>query len=211
MAALSHQQQSNPLKAALRRCRSGFGAVVFFSFVINVLMLAGPLYMLQVFDRVLTSRSIETLLYLSLLALFAFVILWGLEVVRGHVMVSLGTWLDQRIAGDVLAAALRTGLGKRNPSIQPVQDVGVLRNFLSGPAIFPILDAPWAPVFLAVVFIVHPILGWIAIAGAVLLFLFAVLNEFATRAPLVQAGLTRARATKPRQRRAMSMLSKPWA
>ncbi len=187
MASPSKAIRPNPLSDALRRCRSGFFAVVFFSFAINMLLLTAPLYMLQVFDRVLTSRSINTLIYLTLVAAFAFIILWGLEIVRGRVMVSLGTWLDRRVGGSVLAASLGAGLGQRSASIQPVQDIGVVRTFLTGPGIFPILDAPWTPVFLAVVFLLHPLLGWIGLAGATLLFVFALANDLATRGPLVRA------------------------
>ena len=177
----------NPLSVAVRRCRAGLVAVVLFSFAINLLLLTAPLYMLQVFNRVLTSRSIDTLLYLTLVAAFAFVCLWGLEIMRGRVMVSLGTWLDRRVGGEVLAASLMAGLGQRSSSIQLVRDVGVVRTFLTGPGIFPILDAPWTPVFLAVVFFLHPLLGWIGLAGSVVLFSFALANDLVTRGPLVRA------------------------
>lgn len=188
MASQDKVARSNPLVVALRNCRAGLLAAVFFSFAINLLLLAGPLYMLQVFDRVLRSRSVETLLYLTLVAAFAFLILWGLDIVRGRIMVSLGTWLDRRIGGDVLSSTLRAGLNARTPTIQPIRDIAVLRNFLTGPGVFPILDAPWTPVFLVVVFLLHPILGWIGLAGALLLFALAYLNDRATRGALARAG-----------------------
>jgi PrtD family type I secretion system ABC transporter len=188
MASPTKRARPNPLSEALLRCRRGLVAVVFFSFAINMLLLTAPLYMLQVFDRVLTSRSVNTLLYLTLVATFAFLILWGLEIVRGRVMVSLGTWLDRRVGGEVLAASLGARLGQRTSSIQPVRDIGVVRTFLTGPGIFPILDAPWTPVFLAVVFLLQPILGWIGLFGAVVLFFFALANDLSTRGPLVRAG-----------------------
>ncbi len=187
MASSTKQARPNPLSEALRQCRRGLFAVVFFSFAINMLLLTAPLYMLQIFDRVLTSRSVNTLLYLTLVAAFAFLILWGLEIVRGRVMVSLGTWLDRRIGGVVLAASLGAGLGQRTSSIQPVRDIGMVRSFLTGPGLFPILDAPWTPMFLGVVFLLHPLLGWIGLSGAILLFMFALANDLATRGPLVRA------------------------
>ena len=188
MAPSAEHVRSNPLSVALHRCRRGLFAVVFFSFAINMLLLTAPLYMLQVFDRVLTSRSVNTLLYLTLVAAFAFLCLWGLEIVRGRVMVSLGTWLDRRVSGEVLAASLGAGLGQRSSSIQPVRDIGMVRTFLTGAGIFPILDAPWTPVFLGVIFLLHPVLGWVSLAGAILLFVFALANDLATRGPLVRAG-----------------------
>jgi PrtD family type I secretion system ABC transporter len=178
----------NPLSEALARCRSGFGAVVLFSFVINVLMLTGPLYMLQIYDRVLTSGSTETLAYLTLVAAFAFLIIWGLEIVRGRVMLQLGGWLDRRLGGEVLAASLKATLGRKDVSITPVDDITAIRTFLTGPAVFPILDAPWTPIFLAAIFLLHPLLGWIALTGACVLFGFALANERSTREPLLRAG-----------------------
>ncbi|MGD1955623.1 MAG: type I secretion system permease/ATPase [Sphingomonadales bacterium] len=180
-SAKSHNRV-NVLVEAKRRCRGGIMVVVVFSLAINLLLLAAPIYMLQVFDRVLTSRSVDTLLYLSLAAGLAFICFWALEIVRGWIMVSLGKWLDSRLSGDVLAASLRTGLAKQGSSIQPIRDVATVRDFLSGPNIFPILDAPWTPVFIAIVFLLHPILGGIGLGGAFLLFVFALANDLLTRA-----------------------------
>lgn len=168
-------------------------AVVAFSFAINLLMLTAPLYMLQVFDRVLTSRSTDTLIFLTALAAFAFLTLWCLDIIRGRVMISLGTWLDQRVSGELLAANLRVALSQRSASVQPLRDLEQLRNFLSGPSVFPILDAPWTPVFLAAVFMLHPFLGWIGLAGAIVLFVLALLNELATGNLLRRANQTSAR------------------
>ena len=181
------------MSEALRRCRAGLAAVIIFSFAINLLMLTAPLYMLQVFDRVLTSRSTDTLIYLTALALFAFLTLWCLDILRGRVMISLGNWLDQRVSGEALAASLRMALSQRTASIQPVRDLDQIRTFLSGPSVFPILDAPWTPVFLAAVFLLHPYLGWLGLAGALTLFSLAVLNELTTGGLLRRAGQTSAR------------------
>lgn len=178
----------------MHRCRKGFLAVAFFSLAINLLYLTAPLYMLQIFDRVLTGQSVHTLVYLTLIAITAFLCLWGLDVVRGRIMIRIGTWLDRRVGGDVLAASVDVTNVRRAPSIDPLRDLGSLRSFLAGPGIFPLFDAPWTPVFLVAVFLLHPMLGWIGLVGAALLFMFAVANDLATRQTMQSAGLISSKA-----------------
>ncbi len=177
------------LDAAMAAVRRAFRLIIPFSLAINLLMLVSPLYMMQLFDRVLTSRSLDTLLMLFLIAVLALLVMGVLEGVRSQVLIRLGVWLDRRIGADVLsggiAAALRQGAP---PSAQPLRDVTTLRGFLSGPGIFPLLDAPWAPVFLAVIFLLHPWMGFLSLAGALLLFGLGVVNELITREPLKDAG-----------------------
>ncbi len=133
MLAPSHQRKTNALTEALRRCRGGLASVVLFSLAINLLMLTAPLYMLQVFDRVLTSRSENTLIFLTVFAAFAFLVYWGLSNARNRVMITLGTWLERRVSNEVLAANVSAALGGRSPSIQPLRDLATIRTFLSGP------------------------------------------------------------------------------
>lgn len=183
-------RESPLMKEALSACRAGFAAVVAFSFGINILMLTAPLYMLQIFDRVVTSRSTETLLYVTLIAGVALLTSAALEVARTQVMVQLSTWLDERISGTVLTGCIAGSLSRRgDPSVQGLRDLSTFRTFLTGPGIFPILDAPWTPIFIGVIFILHPMLGWLSLAGAIILFTLAIWNELSTRAPLKQSGL----------------------
>ncbi len=184
---LGHLQVS-PLSVALHRCRRGLLAVVVFSLAVNLLMLTAPLYMLQVFDRVLTGRSEDTLIYLTLVAGFAFLIFWGLDIVRGRVMGAVGAWLEREVSAEVFAACVRLALGRRHASTQPLRDLATVRSFLSGPAILAIFDAPWTPVYLAVVFMLHPLLGWFGLVGAIGLFGLALANDLATRSALHRAG-----------------------
>ena len=136
-------QAGNLLRETLAACRGGFRVVVLCSLAINLLMMTAPLYMLQIFDRVIASRSTDTLLYLTLIALVALGALGALEVVRGRSMVKLGTWLDARLSVPVLAASLAgAAQGNREPSIQGLRDLSTLRGFVTGSAVFPILDAP---------------------------------------------------------------------
>jgi len=147
-----------------------------FSLGVNLLTLAVPIYMMQVFDRVLTSRSMETLVMLSAMALVALLAMAGLEAVRARLLGRLAEWLYERLAAATLARGLRAeaaGAGLR--------DLQIVRQFVGGPGLPPLLDAPWTPLFLLAVFVIHPALGWLAAGGAVVLLSLAVVNEWATR------------------------------
>ena len=178
-----------PLKQALAACREGFLALFVFSMAINLLVLASPIYMMQLYDRVLSSHSMDTLLLLTLIVMFAFGVMAGLEWVRGRLMVRVSSWLDHRLGGEVLTGSIVGALRRGSDhSAQSLRDLATFRSFLTGPSLFPILDAPWAPIFLLVIFLLHPLLGLIATIGALTLFGLAVLNEVATRKPLQEAG-----------------------
>ncbi len=189
MFAANKTPLPTPLGDALGACRTAFGALFVFSMAINLLLLAAPIYMMQVYDRVLASRSIETLTMLTLMLMLAFLVMGALEFLRGRVMVGVSRWLDERLGpevltGDIIAALRRSGWR----SSQGLRDLAVFRTFLTGPGVFPIMDAPWAPLFLAVLFLLHPLLGVIGTLGAVVLFALALANEIFTRNPLQRAG-----------------------
>lgn len=187
----------NMLRQSLGACMGGFRVVSICSFFINFLMLTAPLYMLQVFDRVIAARSTDTLLYLTLIALSAMVALGALEIVRGRTMIKLGTWLDQRLGASLLEGSLvNASTGSRDPSVQGLRDMGTLRNFLTGPSIFPILDAPWTPIFIVVMFLMHPLIGVLALVGAVILLVFAVANDVLSREQLERSGAASITALK---------------
>ena len=164
-----------------------------FSLAINLLLLAPPLYMLQVFDRVLSSRSEETLLVLTLAALIALAVMALLDVLRGRLLVAASVVLDRRLGPQVLegllAQAARLGGGAYTGAMR---DVNVLRGFLGGGGLLALFDAPWLPLFVLVIFLFHPLLGAVAAAGAVLMLLLAFLNERLTRKAL-EAAQARAR------------------
>ena len=188
-AKSSPRNQRTALNLALRRCRAGFVAVALFSLCINMLMLAAPLYMLQLYDRVLASRNIDTLLLLTIMAAAAILTMSMLDMVRGQALVRLGAWIDRRVSPDLLTASIAQTLRKGEiPSVQGLRDLQTFRTFLTGPAMFPIMDAPWTPIFLGVIFMLHPILGWLATGGAVVIFILAVVNELSTRQLLQMSG-----------------------
>ena len=177
-------------EASLKAARGGFLATALFSLAVNLLMLTAPLYMLQVFDSVLSSRSTDTLLMLTIIALVALATLAVLDAVRGAVLVRLGAWLERQLGGQVLSAGIRdTVRSGENPSVQGLRDLGTLRAFIGGPSIVPLMDGPWIPIFLAVVFLLHPLLGWLALAGAVMLFLFALVNDYVTRSSFARSNM----------------------
>ncbi|MEI8608178.1 type I secretion system permease/ATPase [Enterovibrio sp. Hal110] len=172
----------NQLKTTLEQCKKALLLVIAFSCVINLLVLAVPIYMLQIYDRVIGSRSIDTLLLLTVITVFALLTMAVLESVRTRVMVRIGAWFDQSLSPDILsgsiAAQLRQGI---SASVQSLRDVAAIRGFIGGNSVIPALDAPWTPVFLTFVFFLHPILGLIATIGAVILFIIALVNDAVTR------------------------------
>ncbi|MES0826093.1 type I secretion system permease/ATPase [Ruegeria sp. SCP11] len=173
-------------KKTFRQIRYAQFVLVGFGCVVNFLYLATPLYMLQVYDRVLASKRLETLLYLSLIALFAVLILGALEMLRGMIQVRMGNWLDQRLSGRLVGSSVRAALIGAQANTQPVRDLHTIRNFLSSGQ-RALLDIPWSPLFLVALWILHPWLGILGICSAVLLFLVAAINELISRRPAQSA------------------------
>lgn len=174
---------------ALLDCRGGLGNVALFTAVINLLMLAPALYMLQVYDRVLSSGNEMTLLMLSLMVLGLFAFMGALEWLRSQVVIRLGTRLDLRLAPRVFEAASQASLaGHRDGAQQALGDLTGLRQFATGQALFAFFDAPWFPLYLLVIFLFSPWLGLLALVGAVLLAGLAWLNERLTQGPFAEAG-----------------------
>lgn len=153
--------------------------------VVNVLALTGSFYMLQVYDRILTSHSVPTLLALSLLAAILFAFMGGLEVLRGQVLVRLASRMDRALTPLAHSAVmrLRSITGAQGNATQPIRDVDAIRAYLSGQGPMAILDMPWMPLYVAFVFILHPVLGWITVFGALFLISVTLLTEKLVRAP----------------------------
>lgn len=176
---------SSEIRRAITACGSAFGATAVFSFFLNLLMLVVPLYMLQVFDRVLSSRSEETLLMLTIIAGFMLLVLGALEAVRARLLVRTGARFEALLEYRVFAAVFERSLGAPGSTrAQALQDLDTVRQFLTGAGLFALLDAPWAPIFIVVIFLLHPWLGTAALIGALVLLLLAAANEAFTRRPL---------------------------
>ena len=165
-----------------RACTGAFGAIIVFSLCINLLMLTSSIYMMQVFNRVLVSRSGETLVMLTVIAVLALSTMAGLDIVRTRIMQKVGGWLDDQISPVVLDMSITVALGREGrKSPEKLRDLSEIKAFLSGPSAIPILDAPWMPVFVGFMFLLHPMLGWISVSGAVVLLALAILNDWITR------------------------------
>ena len=188
-------ERPHPLTQALAACRRVLVVVALFSACVNLLMLSVPMYMLQVYDRVLTTGNVDTLLALSAMVVVALATFGLLDAVRQRILARAGAWLDRRLGSPVLAGAVseaRRSGGR--VSAQGLRDLATLRGYLGGAGIMPLFDAPWSPVFLVIVFVIHPLLGMIGLGGALLLFGFAVLNDRATRRKLMEANEASVRA-----------------
>ncbi|MFT4192794.1 MAG: type I secretion system permease/ATPase, partial [Comamonas sp.] len=176
---------------ALGALRRAFGTVGVFSAVVNLLMLVPAVYMLQVYDRVLPSRNGATLLMLTLMMLGLYAFLALLDYARARLAIRLGSQLDMALNTRVFGATFETNLrGGALPASQPLGDLATLRQFLTGQTLFAFFDAPWFPVYLAVIFLFHPWLGLLALAGALLLLALSWLNERLSGPPLAEAGRT---------------------
>ncbi|WMS44376.1 type I secretion system permease/ATPase [Acuticoccus sp. MNP-M23] len=180
--------RSNPVSEAVRQYRYAFGAIFSFSLLINLLMLTGPLFMLQIYDRVLVSRHVETLAALFLLVIGLYAAMALLEVVRARILSRLAARLDN-VAGR--PAFLRTVLCSGMPADagrDAVRDLDRVRQFVSSSAMAGLFDMPWLPIYLAIVYLIHPALGLLATAGAVVLLVIALVTDLVTRPLVRQAG-----------------------
>lgn len=172
----------------LGTCRYYFKYAFFFSMFINVLQLTFSIYMLLIFDKVLASSSLPTLLVITIAALLALSVLAGLEWIRSRILVRAGIAFDQILTRPVLDdslanASLPVGSERR----ATMQDVQVVRNFLGSPAVFAFADLPWLPLFFLIVFVLHPLMGMVGLFGAVLVLAFGVITERVARRRLESA------------------------
>jgi ATP-binding cassette subfamily C exporter for protease/lipase len=188
-------QKRNEIDLALRSFKSTFYTVGVFSAIINLLMLAPSLYMLQVYDRVLGSRNDITLLMLSILVLGAFLFMGALELIRSFVLVRVGAQFDMVLNKRIYTAAFEQNLKQAGGNAgQALADLTNLRQFLTGNALFAFFDAPWFPIYLIVIFVFEPVLGFFALSGTVILAILAVVNERVTKEPLAEANSMSIRA-----------------
>lgn len=179
----------NSLQAALKACKGSFISVGIFSFFVNALMLVPTFYMLQVYGRVMTSGSIPTLVMLTIIMTLLVVTMGALELVRSRIMVRVSTKLDVLLSRSVYRASFKRALdsGGMDASAQSLNDLTGLRQFMTGNGLFAFFDAPWLPIYIAVMFMFHPWYGWVAIGSAIILLILAALNEKMTGKALAEA------------------------
>ena len=179
------QPASSELATALGACRRAFFAIALFSGMSNILMLAGALFMLEVYDRVLPSRSVPTLVALLLLVAGLYGAQGLIDMIRSRILVRIGHSLDEAMSLRVYEAIVRLPLkiGNKGDGSQPIRDLDAVRAFLSGSGPVAFFDLPWMPVYLAICFLFHYLIGLTALAGAIILVTLTVVTEIKTRHP----------------------------
>ena len=193
MTSLGPAGQLAPGRAELlrvqRKSRGLLVSAVLFSVFVNLLMLTGPLYMLQVYDRVLGSRSEATLVALSVLVVFLFLVMGLLDHARARLLARIGARLQARLDRRVFEAAMaRAGLAPGDPLAASAQrDLEAMQRFWASPVSAALMDLPWTPVFLAAIFIFHPMLGWLAVAGGAVLVVLAIVSQNVGKGPVLRA------------------------
>jgi ATP-binding cassette subfamily C protein len=183
------QHDQEQLLAGIRATAPVFVTAIIFSFFINLLLFVSPLYMLQIYDRVITSRNEATLIALTVLAAFLICVYAILEMLRSRLLVRAGMMFDEHIANPVFDAIHRGNLRFPNANnVQCLRDMDMLREFFTGQGLIAMCDAPWFPVFVAAGFLLHPWFGYLAIAGTAVTLSLTYLNERATKKQLDSAG-----------------------
>lgn len=186
----------NELTAAVEACRSSILVVFVFSIVTNILMLAFPVYLLQIYDRVLTTGHTDTLMMLTVVVVGALLLMACIDGLRSALTLRIGGWLTDRLGPVYLASDMRARLSGRNVGSSSLHDLTTLRNFISTQGLTFFCDVPWVPIYVAIIWLIHPWLGMFALAMALLLFLFSIVNEFSTRRLLRSASTLSSRTNR---------------
>ena len=170
-------------------CKRSLIAVAVFSGVANLLMLTPAFFMLNVYDKAMSSNSQSTLWMLSILAFFLFIVMACMEVLRSRVLVVVSSRIDKALGPTIYRATMQSELrsGTSSANGQVLSDITQLRQFLTGPAVFAVFDAPWLPIYLAILFMFHPMFGWMGTGAAVVFFILALINQRASAPRLTEA------------------------
>ena len=196
MQKKQQKKQDSELKAAIFKLKKYFIFVGVFSFFINLLMLVPPLYMLQLYDRVVTSRSEGTLFLLTGIVVILFITMALLEIVRSKVLIRIGNKIDEHISTRLFDSIF--ALSNKQPmkaSSQPLSDLTQVRQFMTGNGVFAFFDAPWLPIYIFILFMFHPYMGYFAIFAALVLVAITITNELNTKEPLKKANVDNRKAT----------------
>lgn len=176
---------TEPLADAFRACRTHFAWAAGFSALVNILYLAPTLYMMQVYDRVVPTGGITTLILITVVVVFALGTLAGLDWLRGRLLIRAGLRLERKLSSRVLARVV--DLQAKTPASQAMREFDTVRQAVSGQGALALFDAPWTPIYLVCCFLLHPALGVMTLVGAIILFVLAVLNERDSRPRLKRA------------------------
>lgn len=191
-AVLSHDglpaERIKDARDVIAASKKAFQIVAAFSFVVNFLMLTVPIFTMQVYDRVLGSRSEDTLLALVMITVFCLGVLAAIDNVRSRILIHMSSWMDNALGKSILTTSIQlAAINREITNVQGLRDLTTLRNFAAGSSVFNFFDVPWVPLYLLVVFAIHPSLGIVGTIGAGLLLFLALTNDKATRKPLMEA------------------------
>jgi ATP-binding cassette subfamily C protein len=192
----SEREFREVLTKGLAACRSNLVTVAIFSFFVNILVLGIPLYLFQISDRVLTSRSTDTLVMLSIVVIGAMAAHVFIDAMRRFILLRVAVEAESKLGPAVLSAAAKASQGGATREFQTLTDLQQIRAFVTGPVILAMFDAPVAPIYLLAVFLIHPHLGWIVTASGAALLTLAFLNQRATAVPFNQSNAFAARANQ---------------
>lgn len=173
----------------IRACRQAVFYAVIFSFFTNLFMLTIPLYMLQIYDRVFASYSYDTLLYLTILAVFALLVYALVDVARTQIFTNVSHWLDHQLGSEALLRSPDELLQGRSYGTQSIADVRNLRTFITTPGFITFFDIPWMPIYIIVIFLLNVYLGILAVFGSLMLVVLAILNQKLTQKTLMEANV----------------------
>jgi len=188
MSANLKAHQNDVIRRSLVAIRPAFLTAIFFSFFLNLAALAAPLYMLQIYDRVLLSRNITTLMLLTLVVAFIYGASALLEVLRSKVLIRAGVAFDKAANPEVFRAVQRATVLSPSPRhVQALRDLDSVREFFTGAGLLALCDFPWVPIYIIAAFLLHPIYGIMAIISAILTFILAGVNEWVTKTSLDRA------------------------
>ncbi len=207
-----HHSARSELGAALTSCRSAFIGTALISGMSNVLMLTGAMFMLEVYDRVIPSRSMPTLVGLGILVALLFSALGLLDGIRGRILSRIGGALDETVSGRVydMLVRLPVRVGSRSDGVQPLRDLDAIRSYLSSLGPVALFDLPWIPLYLAICFAFHPLIGFTALGGAIVLIVLTVVTEVLMRAPTraaTAAAVTRTNLAETSRRNAEALIA----
>ena len=170
------------LQSTLRTCRVMFIYAIMFGALINILMLSTPIYSMQVLDRVISSGNTDTLVMLSIVIGLSLLLLALLQGARSFAMTAMGSWFEKKISKDVLNNSIQLSLTSgNNVGSQKIRDLQTVKNFLTSPQLLVMMDTPWAVIFIIVLYILHPMIGTIALIGGIVLIIFGVIADKATK------------------------------
>lgn len=179
-----------------RNIASALMLVLVFSFFVNLLVLTSPMFMMQVYDRVLVSSQVETLVFLSIIALISLAVLALLDGVRGYLLTRLGRFLDLVLRDPALVQSISRSRTDGAVQRRLIDDVGSVKSYVGSTAVLPFMDVPWIPFFLLIISLMHPWLGVLAVASALILFALALANDYMARTALRAANAQQVAASE---------------